>query len=260
MLRTRDFILFFAVIVFLLIAIAATVWHSGRAPGSITVSKDMMFDSTTATYTAAVVSMPDTKSDRLAILRKKISDLGPMIAAPEPTEPTEPTEPAATEPEQPSATSTVAVTDTVDLCATHRIKSVPELTGQLLYVERDGSRVFYSNASQFAVATATVSDTIVLTLPLRTTPLNFASCIGTDVVAVTVSGAPIRNADYAKYHGLGEATLIGYTLDGFPLYGATSNLATDSCGGASIGGAYRYYLSEERDGVLGCFSGIPITL
>ena len=254
MLRTRDFILFFAVIVFLLIAITATVWHSGRAPGSITVSKDMMFDSTTATYTAAVVSTPDTKSDRLAILRKKISDLGPMIAA------SEPTEPAATEPDVPAATSTVAVTDTVDLCATYRIKSVPDLTGQLLYVERDGSRVFYSNASQFAVATATVSDTIVLTLPLRTTPLNFASCIGTDVVAVTVSGAPIRNADYAKYHGLGEATLIGYTLDGFPLYGATSNLATDSCGGASIGGAYRYYLSEERDGVLGCFSGIPITL
>ena len=59
MLRTRDFILFFAVIVFLLIAITATVWHSGRAPGSITVSKDMMFDSTTATYTAYLEAFSD---------------------------------------------------------------------------------------------------------------------------------------------------------------------------------------------------------
>ena len=220
-------------------------------------NENLLFDSTTATYTASVVKDHDTKSERLAVLQKKISDLGPSIsAAPE-------SEPEAVEDEAVAATSTNTLPvapASIDLCPTYRTKTLPALTGTLQYSEQNGSRIFYINTTQFEVATTATTNTVVFTLPLRTTPLSFTSCIATDIVAVTTAGAPIHNADYAKYQGLGEGTLIGYTLDGFPLYGATSNLATDSCGGTSVGGAYRYYLSDERAGVLGCYAGIPIAL
>lgn len=263
MLRTRDFILFFAVVLFLLVAIFATVFRSFTKTEQPLSALPLQVDTTTATYTASTELPPDTKSERLAILRQKISERDPVLSAPEESVP----EDAVIEAdEEAAATSTEVAATTVDTCKTYRTKTIPGLTGSLMYAEENGSRVFRSNVTVFNVATSTGSSTteqpssVVFILPLRTTPLTFTSCIGTDIVAVTPTGAPIRNADYTKYQGMGEATLIGYTLDGFPLYGATSNLATDSCGGALIGGTYRYYLSDERKGVLGCFSGIPVAL
>jgi hypothetical protein len=85
-------------------------------------------------------------------------------------------------------------------------------------------------------------------------------CVGTDIIAVTPVGAPIRNSEVAKYSGSGENTLIGYTIDGLQLFGTTSSIDTDACGGAMVGGVYRYYLSPERNTIVNCFVAIPVAL
>ena len=151
------------------------------------------------------------------------------------------------------------------LCGkTYSSKTIAGLTGMQQYVERVGQRVFVEVQQPREVGTSTVPSaptvTDIFSLPLRSTPLAFTSCIKDDIVAVSQTGVIIRNSDYIKYQGSGEATLIGYTLDGFPLYGRTNSITTDACGGAMIDGGYRYYLSAERKGVLGCFAGIPVAL
>jgi hypothetical protein len=79
------------------------------------------------------------------------------------------------------------------------------------------------------------------------------------VVGIARDGSLIRNSDAELYAVFGPEVLIGYLLDGFPLYGA-SNLPTDACGGAEIGGSYRYYLSPKRDWVISCFTAAPGSL
>lgn len=86
------------------------------------------------------------------------------------------------------------------------------------------------------------------------------TCISSDVIGIALDGSLIRNNEHGVYGVFGEGTLIGYALDGYPIYGQTSSLATDSCGAVSIDGAYRYYLSLERPGVIGCFRGTPVSI
>jgi hypothetical protein len=69
----------------------------------------------------------------------------------------------------------------------------------------------------------------------------------------------MRNNELALYTVFGPDTLVGYSLDGFPIYGP-STVATDSCGGAMVGGVYRYVLSAERPGLLTCFAATPARL
>jgi hypothetical protein len=82
----------------------------------------------------------------------------------------------------------------------------------------------------------------------------------TDVVGIAQDGSLIRESEMALYGVFGGETLVGYALDGFPIYGSNPGAATDHCGGMMVGGQYRYYLSPERDSVINCFAGVPVTL
>ena len=262
MIRTRDFFLFLLVLGFLIVAIVVTLVWSAQLRGGQGDSV-VQFTATTATYTAAVAPMADTKDERLAALRKKLAEDTSINAPDTPTEPENPdtaSSSAATE-EIPVLTTK----DTVQLCtAAYTAKSIPGLNGQQQYEEREGQRMFFTMVSALDLATTTpgapAEKQIVFTLPLRLAPLLTTSCIKDDIVAVSQTGMVIRNTEYAIYRGNGESTLIGYTLDGFPLYGRTNSITTDACGGAIVDGSYRYYLSAERDAVLGCFAGIPAAL
>jgi hypothetical protein len=257
MIRTRDFFLFLLVSGFLIVAIVVTVvWSYHARP--INSNTAVNFYTHTATYTTEVATQPDTKNDRLAELRKKLAE-DTSISAPE--TPIEPVITASTSEE----TITAPAESSILLCnKTYSPKTIAGLTGSQQYEERDGQRVFFTTTAPLDPATTSpaiaVAEQIVFTLPLRTTPLSTESCIKDDIVAVSQTGMVIRNTDYAKYQGSGESTLIGYTIDGFPLYGRTNSIATDDCGGAMIDGSYRYYLSAERKGVIGCFAGIPAAL
>ncbi len=122
--------------------------------------------------------------------------------------------------------------------------------------EREGVRQVYRET---VLGTSTVpTKTVLLELPLRSKPAG-QTCISSDVVAISINGALIRNTDARAYAGTPPERLIGYTLDGFPLYGGLS-VAPDVCGGAVVSGQYRYGLSLERDTVLRCFVANPVAL
>lgn len=259
MIRTRNFLLFIFVLAFLVGGILLTLWFSASDVRQEQYS-DMIFGgSETATMTALVVTPEDTRQSRLASLRAKLAKYTDVAMAPSTQE-----VPVDT-PDATAATTTAEtpVKATTDLCANYGASSVPALNGQLSYGESGGQRTFGVTGTTEPTGSTSVpivTVTTVFTLPLRTIPLPTTFCIASDIVAITPTGAPIRNADYSKYRGLGEATLIGYTIDGFELYGASSNLETDACGGTTVSGIYRYYLSSERDAILNCFAAIPVAL
>ncbi len=101
---------------------------------------------------------------------------------------------------------------------------------------------------------------IVAALPIRTLgdPVS-PSCLPNDVVAVSKSGGLIRNNEVDDYLTFPEHVLVGYTIDGFPLYGHTTE-ETDYCGGMTVDDEYRYYLSDSRETILNCFVAPPATL
>jgi hypothetical protein len=260
MIRTRDFLLFMMASGFLVVAIFSTaVWnhrvHSGVQNSTIA------FATKNSTYTAEAVMAPDTKNERLAALRKKLAEQT-TIDAPEQTVDDATSTPVASTTEP--VISAPAESKVVVCGKSYSPKTIAGLTGMQQYEERDGQRIFFETTLPLDPGTSTPAlppaEKIIFTLPLRTAPLPVTSCIKDDVVAVSQTGVLIRNDDYVKYQESGESTLIGYTIDGFPLYGRTNSITTDSCGGAMIDGAYRYYLSAERKGVLGCFAGIPVAL
>lgn len=258
MFRTRDFLMFLIAITFLVLAITFTLLLTDYSTVGTGVSIDTEFDTTSATFTAEVITPQDGREDRLASMRRKLSEITAEFRAPETVveddvDATD-TDEALPPPDSPK---------TVELCPTQRTQTIAWSPLPQQQEVRNGLRVFFTLTPGAAIGTTTASapvETILLSLPVRADALSFTSCIPSSVVAVTPTGMPIRNSDYAAYQGLGEGTLIGYTLDGFELYGQTSSLDTDACGGAVVGGVYRYYLSAERAGVIGCFAGIPAVL
>jgi hypothetical protein len=259
MIRTRNFFLFILTLAFLVGGILLTLWFSASS-GVQGEYADMIFGgSDTATRTAEVVTPEDKRESRLAALRAKLAKYTDVAMAPSNDVP-----PVAEGVDTSvGTTSDTVVVSQVDQCANYRAVVIPVLTGGLTYGESGGQRTFAmveTTEPTGSTSLPIVTNKTVFTLPLRTASLGMSSCVGSDVVAVTPTGLPIRNADYAKYRGLGEATLVGYTIDGFELYGQSSSLATDECGGASVSGTYRYYLSSEREAILNCFAAIPVAL
>jgi hypothetical protein len=79
------------------------------------------------------------------------------------------------------------------------------------------------------------------------------------VIGISKNGSLIRNTDVAGYGSFGGDTLVGYALDGFPIYGAADK-RTDICGGLMEDGQYRYQISNSRDTIITCYVGSPISL
>ena len=71
-----------------------------------------------------------------------------------------------------------------------------------------------------------------------------------------MDGSLIFNSDAILYRSYGSETLIGYALDGFPIYGPTS-AEKDACGGYDAPTGYRYAISADTNTVLECFMGTP---
>lgn len=258
MFRTRDFIIVCALVGFLLIAIILTVLGSFQTGVNSNPLFTDSIDTTTASYTAVALATPDERESRLQEMKRKLADIITEISAPKVEE-----EPIPVEPVAPTSTGAVAAEPTkIDTCPTQRTQILTFPTIPQTYAEIENQRVFYTNIPDPVIGTSTevtFTKQVALRLPARTQALTFSSCIASAVVAVTPTGLPIRNSDYAQYLNQPGGSLIGYTIDGFELY-SKSIINTDACGGVSIGGVYRYYLSESRPGIVGCFMGIPAIL
>lgn len=143
---------------------------------------------------------------------------------------------------------------TIKLCSNHRAYGGFWSASGLSFEVVEGARLLLRES------VAETSSEVILQLPLFTSPFGGSTCLSTDVAGIALDGSLIRNSDYKVYSIFGNQTLVGYALDGFPIYGLDKNSATDSCGGTIVDGQYRYYLNANREGVIGCFSGTPVAL
>lgn len=273
MIRTRDFAVFLFTVLFLVSGISISVLKGVAVTGGQTAGVYLGGESVAPL--GDLIAQPDetTAVDRpgsLASMRAKIAALGAQFGE---ISPENEVVTAEADPVVGGSATTTDDKDTVTLCANYRTIAPPAL-GRVAFKEGEGALMVYRTevavaqplVDPSASATASVPpisglrDVTLLQLPLRTSPLSQSSCIPYDVVGIATDGSYIRNDEQSAYAVFGSDILIGYALDGFPIYGLNKRVTTDSCGGARGFDTYRYYLSDTRDGVLGCFSGVPISL
>lgn len=262
MFRTRDFVVGMVLLLALFssggaVAVLGLAANSSQL-GAVTTAFDPQ--AVPVEEKAAVVpELPEPdRVDSLAIMRDKVAArIGAMDLPQIDSEP-----PVVDGEEAPDSAETASV----QLCSTYSQVGWNNLPGAQ-FREAEGARIIYRPLAASSVgpaASGTVgvplpTEEVLAQLPLRSQPLPSPTCIPQDVIGIALDGSLIRNDEIGLYRVFGSDTLIGYTLDGFSLYGVSA-LPTDDCGGTMVGGAYRYYLSLERETILQCFAGVPVGL
>lgn len=251
--RTRDFAVFLATGTLLLCAITATLVGGATINGATQLGAVLSSQPEQETFTASVSHTELNREDTIKRLKEKISRLGIVFSEAPPQE-----------------VLVLPAADEVDSteekpkelrCEGYQTGVIAWNSTGLKFVEVEGARIVFREVPTVnaqATATPAINRVVVAQLPLRSSPVA-VTCLSTSLVGVAVDGSLIYNNEGARYQALGSGTLIGYTLDGFPLYGQ-SDVKTDQCGGVTQNGQYRYYMSAERDAVINCFAGTPVTL
>lgn len=267
MFRTRDFILIFTTVVFLVVAIGTTlVGKYGRIASSGEGIK--LAEIANQEYTASVDN-PATlsRSEHLAAMREKIAaKSGETIS-------TSTAEPAAVVIDEATSTNDESGSELetevgVQLCDDYAKSSVSWTPSGLQVEASEGARIYYhvtapDNTSGnvattgVAISPAPPNKQVVLQLPVRSWPEANPTCLSSDVIGIAQDGSLIKNDEVGLYGVFGSDTLIGYALDGFPIYGVADNPG-DNCGGGVVAGLYRYTLSTSRDTIINCFSAPPV--
>jgi hypothetical protein len=211
-------------------------------------------------YGAEVPLLPDTRADKLEHLREKIAQRLSLGTAPVVFSEGSP---ATSSPEVAviTSTSTPAVIN-INECPGYSPLNVfwsPQLIAQ---ENVEGMRIYSQPGESTMDATGVMVPTqnVRVKFPLRSWPLSSSSCIPYDVIGIAMDGSLIRNNEVALYAVFGGNTLVGYALDGFPIYGADSKIKTDACGGAVVEGAYRYVIEASRPGIILCYAGAPASI
>ena len=256
MFRTRDYAVMLLIIAFLVIAIAVTLKGSFSFGFGVKQGAAIFTASgEEKTYSAQVADTEMSRAERIASLKKKIAsrdnDLAFTESAPEVIPEV---------PEVPGKTEEIKE---------NRCGGYVRYTGAwspagLIIAEAEGGRLIYrEGASPVLTASSTLLATpvrdIVAQLPVRNVPLASQSCITMDVIGIAKDGSLIRNNEIGMYKIFSSDTLVGYALDGYPIYGRGS-AATDICGGVMVAGQYRYQLADDREIILNCYAGVPIAL
>lgn len=251
MFRTRDFILLFVTIVFLLVAIGATIVN--KKPASVDSGPEIEFVDTTDEDRPVEYYSPETldRDSRLASMRQKISEsLDLMISTPE-LDPV-PDEVLLDDP----------VIDNPLYCPNYSVYTGVWPVSGVKHDVAEGARIFYTETNvevEPSSASSSIESEVknnLLQLPLVPAIGVKKNCIPFDVVGIALDGSLIKNNEASLYGLFGGETLIGYALDGFAIYG-TSEVQTDDCGGGVVNGSYSYYLSTNRDTVINCFTANP---
>jgi len=249
MFRTRDFILLFSAIMFLVMAIGTTLINQGRS-----ATKDFMVaiePENGSEYLATVVQAENiTRAERIAQMRSKISQQTQL------TEEIEQEEVEEELDQEDLATSTdgLMTTSQAIQCPAYRPYTTFWDARNLTLIESEGARIL----ARGEISSTSIPE-IALQLPVRTGPSGNPSCLASDVIGIANDGSLIRNDEAALYGIFASDTLIGYALDGFPIYGV-GNSVTDACGGLESFSGYRYELSTDRDTMINCFASAPVLL
>ncbi len=255
MFRTRDFILFLVVIVFLLFSMGAKLIKITQDSTASTAPVIEFSKTVESEFTAEIVEESSfSRSQKLADMRQKIADGSQLSISAQKIEIEE------KESDVPLAEATTMV----DRCTDYRLFVGEWSTSGLMTKEAEGVRLFYKEvlASEVSlVATNTDQSTnlvhdVLFQLPIFPIPSSAPFCLTSDVVGFAKDGSLIRNSEAALYSLFGNSTVIGYALDGYPIYGLSEG-ETDECGGSSIDGVYGYRISSDREEVLNCFRATP---
>jgi hypothetical protein len=256
MFRTRDYALILATITFLVVGITTTVLTKGGLPGMGGMSATVFESSPEVESYETIVpeDAPLAREDRIKSLREKIARLGLGDEEPAPVAEVATALPEVSEEEADNITE--------QKCSYYGAYAGGWNPRGLIIEEAEGARLVYREVEGEAVGSSTVPVTqkeIVVQLPLRSAPMPSSHCIPSDVIGIATDGSLIRNSEVGVYSVFGAGTLVGYALDGFPIYGASSG-ASDICGGSVVAGQYRYHINTERDTILACFGGVPASL
>jgi len=260
MIRTRDFVLVFSAIMFLLTAIGGTIF--GRLHTNVQTASVIEFVTDTREEFSAEVPQSEiiSREDRLVSMRQKIaaSEAQPWLEVE--SEPIISEVTASDEDKETEQNIVVGISKCPDFFTYRGVWTPQEIQSSV----SEGARIFYREVTVSAPLDSTASlaelqQEVVLQLPLYPLIKTQSSCLSSDVVGVAQDGSLIRHNESGLYSVFGESTLIGYALDGFPIYGIT-DVITDECGGVLLAGEYRYHLSDKRDSVLQCFRASPTSL
>jgi hypothetical protein len=265
MLRTRDFILVLTTVAFLVLAIGATVFTQWQTASE---QKTQLRPAVTqdGEYSAVTVNSHEfSRAEKLQEMRDKIAASGQLsITAPKPVEElAEAT--ASTSPDAPKQRVTG-----LQLCPGYAVANVNWSPVGIQIEEAEGARLVYKMREEPPAvvqnAGATTSPIIMqpqrdvlAQLPVRTVPAVSPACIPSDVIGIATDGSLIRNNEAGVYGIFNSSTLVGYALDGFPIYGSAAEVS-DTCGGVMKAEGYRYQISPQRETILNCYSAAPIRL
>jgi len=255
MFRTRDFILLFTTIAFLLSAIGVTVLKQQNSPDSRFSSnealKNQLASVASVEYDAVIATREGlNRAERIASMREKIAQSSELQVS-EPELPVVIDFDSATTSEEELFEVTV-----FDQCSSYASYSGFWDARNLSVIESEGMIVVVRLAVS---ATGTSTETNILQLPKRFSPAPDKSCIASDVIGIANDGSLIRNDELGLYSVFSSDTRIGYALDGFEIYG-TGNAPVDECGGRTESGQYRYELQAGNEFIINCFSAAPTTL
>ena len=253
MLRTRDFLIFLLTVTFLLVGILSTVDSNSKGGW---YSFDFLDNNNH--YEAFLPEKEKINhEERMNTMREKVAkvdidkNLASVIIATEDND----------EESYESPNEMEVMNGEIKKCVDYSNVEPNWSPAGLRFEVVEGARIIYrEDPLLLSSASNTLSAReIVSQLPLSSVAFGASRCLPYSAIGVALDGSLINNEDYTVYKIFGDETLIGYALDGFPIYGLNMSIETDSCGGVLEGGQYRYYLSDKREGMIGCFSGEPIS-
>lgn len=265
MIRTRDFILYCVILVFLLMGAIYTGFMSLDSDPRI--SKVAFDADTTTTLTAYTEETEDSFTERITSLRAKLSSGEGVIESAPPVFTSVDQLRAQEAASSAAAVATSSVgTREVQYCGAPIVPAILATWPTITNVQTvEGEAVFYTEATT-EVAVGTTTSTVVetvaaFTLPIRSIRTGFDSCLPDILIGATTAGGPLLNTSVTRYSSVSAATQIGYIRDGFPLYGPVPDeTLLDSCGGQMVNGAYQYHVRPSEPMLIACYAGIPATI
>lgn len=241
MARTRDVLLVLLCLGFLLII---SVGQFGRI-ASNQANNEYLFSETdpVETISAGTDISEDGREARVAMWRERLRDF--IVSTPEVEEVVQFDDIEESPLELPSVFN----------CSDYRAYVNPVL--RLYAFESEGVRIF-TDVDQPELIDSTNT---FMVLPVRTGQSGGdRNCLSTDVIGIALNGSLIRNNQFATYGIFESETLIGYALDGFPIYGSIDGSLLDGCGGRMTIEGYRYHIALERQSIIQCYVAMPLAL
>ena len=251
MIRTRDFLLFALALVFILYGIAGTVWFDLRENNE--QSPELVDFKPGQTLTGAVIASTDEydREENIARLRNKLAAGEGEIEAGPPV--------FSSVDETPSSTDLVGIQSPQYCSVPSQNPNLVALwpAGEVKMKEVEGARIYLATITTEVGTSTETSEQVLLQLSALPIIAQSPNCLPGEVIGVSIDGDLIINDQSASQTAY-PTGLIGYALDGFPIYKAVNDdIQTDACGGLMTDSGYRYYSGASSDFVLGCFVGTP---